>query len=289
MTDSRPDPNLTQRRAADPKSSVWVAASAGSGKTKVLTDRVLALLVDGAKPDGLLCVTFTKAAAAEMANRIHRELSKWTRMDEGELSTAIRSLDGGTVTPKKLACARRLFAEVLDLPGGLRIRTIHSFCQSVLGRFPLEARVAPNFEAMDERQAAEAMELARDTVLRAAEGNAPLNAALTAVTARAAEGTFSDLMAGLSRHRAWLAPDALRRVGGLDGAIAALHQALGAEPGLDEDQVIADACAPDAVDEVGLRLAVKALMDFGTGPNQEKGRIIAAWLAGGAGNPYRDI
>ncbi|HAE02631.1 MAG TPA: double-strand break repair helicase AddA, partial [Rhodospirillaceae bacterium] len=281
MTDSRPDPNLTQRRAADPKSSVWVAASAGSGKTKVLTDRVLALLVDGAKPDGLLCVTFTKAAAAEMANRIHRELSKWTRMDEGELSTAIRSLDGGTVTPKKLACARRLFAEVLDLPGGLRIRTIHSFCQSVLGRFPLEARVAPNFEAMDERQAAEAMELARDTVLRAAEGNAPLNAALTAVTARAAEGTFSDLMAGLSRHRAWLAPDALRRVGGLDGAIAALHQALGAEPGLDEDQVIADACAPDAVDEVGLRLAVKALMDFGTGPNQEKGRIIAAWLAGG--------
>ncbi|MAO92685.1 MAG: double-strand break repair helicase AddA [Rhodospirillaceae bacterium] len=281
MTDPRPDPNLTQRRAADPKSSVWVAASAGSGKTKVLTDRVLALLVDGAKPDGLLCVTFTKAAAAEMANRIHRELSKWTRMDEGALSTAIRNLDGGTVTPQKLARARRLFAQVLDLPGGLRIRTIHSFCQSVLGRFPLEARVAPNFEAMDERQAAEAMELARDTVLGAAEGNATLNAALTAVTARAAEGTFSDLMAGLSRHRAWLAPDALRRVGGLDGAIAALHQALGAEPGLDEDQVIADACAPGVADEAALRLAATALLDFGTGPNQEKGRIIAAWLAGG--------
>ncbi|MDF1749372.1 MAG: double-strand break repair helicase AddA [Alphaproteobacteria bacterium] len=281
MTSPKPDPNLTQRRAADPKSSVGGAARAGRGKPTVLTDRVLALLVDGAKPDGLLCVTFTKAAAAEMANRIHRELSEWTRLEEGDLSTAIRSLDGGTVTPEKLARARRLFAQVLDLPGGLRIRTIHSFCQSVLGRFPLEARVAPNFEAMDERQAAEAMELARDTVLRAAEGNATLNAALTAVTARAAEGAFSDLMAGLSRHRAWLAPDALRRIGGLDGAIAALHDALGAESGMDEAQVIADASAPDAVDEIGLRLAAEALLGFGTPPNQEKGRIIGAWLAGG--------
>ncbi len=282
---ARPDPNLTQRMAANPADSVWVAASAGSGKTKVLTDRVLALLVSGARPDGLLCVTFTKAAAAEMANRIHRELSKWTRIDEAALETAIRNLDGGTVTPEKRARARRLFAQVLDLPGGLRIRTIHSFCHSVLGRFPLEARIAPNFEAMDERQAAEAMELARDTVLRAAEGNAALAAALQAVTERAAEGVFADLMASLSRHRAALSREGLRSAdgerGGLDGAVRALHAALGAEPGVNEGDVIADACAPDAVDEIGLRLAAEAMMGFGTKPNQDKGRILAAWLAGG--------
>ncbi|WP_420419087.1 PD-(D/E)XK nuclease family protein [Pacificispira sp.] len=97
-TAPKPDPDLIQRRAADPKASVWVAASAGSGKTKVLTDRVLALLVDGAAPDGLLCVTFTKAAASEMANRIHRRLSQWTRLSDAELENAIRRLDGGRVT-----------------------------------------------------------------------------------------------------------------------------------------------------------------------------------------------
>lgn len=279
-TTQKPDPDLIQRRAADPKASVWVAASAGSGKTKVLTDRVLALLVDGAKPDGLLCVTFTKAAASEMANRIHRRLSQWTRLSDAELETAIRRLDGGSVTAEKMNRARRLFAQVLDLPGGLRIRTIHSFCQSVLGRFPLEARVAPNFEAMDERQAAEAMDLAQETVLRAALAGGVLGEALERVTARAIESGFSDLMAEMSRRRGWLS-EALRRHGGLEGTIAALYEALQAEPGLDEATIIAEACAADAPDEMGLRLAAEALRDFGGKGNQDRWPVIEAWLNGG--------
>lgn len=276
----RPDPDLIQRRAADPRQSVWVAASAGSGKTKVLTDRVLALLVDGAKPDGLLCVTFTKAAASEMANRIHRRLSEWTRLDDTALEGAIRALDGGMVTAQKMERARRLFAEVLDLPGGLRIRTIHSFCQSILGRFPLEARIAPNFEAMDDREAAEAMELARDTVLRAAAGGGELGDALTAVAARAAETGFTELMTEFSGRRAWLARS-LRHYGSVEAVVEALHDLLQAERGLDEAEVIARACDGSRFDEATLRDAARALIDYGSAPDQERGRAAAAWLAAG--------
>lgn len=276
----RPDPDLIQRRAANPRDSVWVAASAGSGKTKVLTDRVLALLVDGAKPDGLLCVTFTKAAASEMANRIHRRLSEWTRMDDADLEAAIRALDGGAVTAEKLGHARRLFAQVLDLPGGLRIRTIHSFCQSILGRFPLEARIAPNFEAMDDREAAEAMELARDTVLRAAAEGGALGEALTAVAARAAETGFTELMTAFSSRRAWLSR-ALRHYDGVEATVAALYEVLQAEQGLDEIQVIARACDGTGFDEAAMRDAARALIDHGSAADQERGRTAAAWLAAG--------
>jgi ATP-dependent helicase/nuclease subunit A len=275
--DGRPDPNLFQRRAADPRSSVWVAASAGSGKTKVLTDRVLALLVDGADPAGLLCITFTKAAAAEMSNRIHARLAKWTRLGEAELSDAVRRLDGGEPTADRLARARKLFAEVLDLPGGLRIRTIHAFCQSVLGRFPLEAGVSPNFTAMDEREAAEAMRLARDTVLRAAAAPGPLADALAAVTDRAGEDVFAGLLAALAGQRRRLA-ETLRREGGIEGTVAALNRALESEPDLSETDVIAEACAPGAADEAALRAAVGALAAFGSDKNKDKAKQMEAWL-----------
>ena len=287
MTEKRPDPDFVQRLAADPRASVWVAASAGSGKTKVLTDRVLALLVEGARPDGLLCVTYTKAAAAEMANRIHKRLSDWTQLPDHKLRDEIRHLYGGSVGDDKLAHARTLFATILDLPGGLRIRTIHSFCQSVLGRFPLEARISPNFQAMDEREAAEAMGLARDTVLTAAQsGASALAEALTAVTVRVQEDQFARLMAALSSNRKELG-EALQQPGGLDAAVTRLYAALSAEPGVTEEAVIAQACraGPEAgaADEAGLRHAVEAMVGFGSQPNKDKAKIIEAWLNGGPG------
>lgn len=282
--DGRPDPDFVQRRAADPTASVWVSASAGSGKTKVLTDRVLALLVDGARPEGLLCVTFTKAAAAEMSNRIHKRLSDWTQLSDRALDKAIRDLDGGTVTDAKRARARQLFAKILDLPGGLRIRTIHGFCQSVLGRFPLEAEISPNFTALDEREAAEAMVLARDTVLTAARRPGPLADALEAVTTRVQEDEFARLMSGLSRERRALGV-AVARLGGIDPAINALYDLLGAERGVEEMDVVAEAChgGPGGPDEIGLRLAADAMRDHGSEPNKKKARAIHAWLAGGLG------
>ncbi|MEM7271070.1 MAG: UvrD-helicase domain-containing protein, partial [Pseudomonadota bacterium] len=140
-----------QRRAADPAGSVWVAANAGSGKTRVLTERVARLLLKGAPPARILCLTYTKAAAAEMRNRLFGTLGQWSMMAEGELRAAIEALTGAS-PPADLSQARRLFAEALETPGGLNIQTIHAFCDSLLRRFPLEADAPPGFQTLDDRE-----------------------------------------------------------------------------------------------------------------------------------------
>lgn len=140
-----------QRRAADPAGSVWVAANAGSGKTRVLTERVARLLLDGAPPQKILCLTYTKAAAAEMQSRLFGMLGGWAMMEEGALREQLSSLTGGEITID-LDQARRLFAEALETPGGLKIQTIHAFCDSLLRRFPLEAGAPPSFRMLEGRE-----------------------------------------------------------------------------------------------------------------------------------------
>ena len=154
-----------QRRAAAADRSAWVAASAGSGKTKVLTDRVLSLLLAGGDPGRILCLTFTKAAAAEMAVRVTARLAKWAVTDEAALHDALAQLLGRQAHQDELLRARRLFARVLDVPGGMKIQTVHGFCQSVLRRFPLEAGISPQFEVLDPLSAAE-LAATSDTAVR---------------------------------------------------------------------------------------------------------------------------
>ncbi len=157
------DATIRQRRAADPEYSVWVSASAGTGKTKVLTDRVLRLLLSGVAAGKLLCLTYTKAAAVEMNSRVSKKLSQWAIADDTELEKELSKLFGclpadfGEVQKLKTR-ARKLFALMLDTPGGIKIQTIHSFCQEILRRFPLEAGISPHFEVMDSRGEHEAME-----------------------------------------------------------------------------------------------------------------------------------
>lgn len=139
-----------QQTAAHPLNSVWVSASAGSGKTKVLTDRVLNLLLTGTAPEKLLCLTFTKAAAAEMANRITSTLKSWAIQTDDDLVQLLKELGGFYPSDEIIKTARSLFVKVLETPGGLKIMTIHSFCQSILKRFPIEARISPQFEVIDE-------------------------------------------------------------------------------------------------------------------------------------------
>jgi ATP-dependent helicase/nuclease subunit A len=141
-----------QQLAAHPHHSVWVAASAGSGKTKVLTDRVLNLLLEGCDPTRILCLTFTKAAAAEMANRVRVRLGEWTILSDNDLQKSLENLQGFPPSDEKLKRARTLFGLTLDTPGGLKIQTIHSFCQSLLKRFPLEAGLSPFFEVANDTQ-----------------------------------------------------------------------------------------------------------------------------------------
>ena len=131
------DADRNQRIAADPATSVFVTANAGSGKTKVLVDRLLRLLLAGTPPTRLLCLTYTKAAAAEMANRVADILAGWAAMETKALRKALDDVADEPITDELLSRARRLFATLLDAPGGMRIVTIHSFCQSLLARFPI--------------------------------------------------------------------------------------------------------------------------------------------------------
>jgi ATP-dependent helicase/nuclease subunit A len=143
-----------QVQSADPRASSWIAANAGSGKTRVLTERVARLLLSGVQPQHILCLTYTKAAAAEMQNRLFRLLGEWAMKPDAELRAALLQLgEAGALPSADLARARRLFARALETPGGLRIQTIHSFCATLLRRFPLEAAVAPGFQELDDRAA----------------------------------------------------------------------------------------------------------------------------------------
>jgi ATP-dependent helicase/nuclease subunit A len=149
------DATRAQVRAATPDRSSWVSANAGSGKTRVLTDRVARLLLAGTDPQKILCLTYTKAAAAEMQNRLFKTLGGWAMLEDDDLRAALTTLGatGGTIPDADLARARTLFARALETPGGLKIQTIHSFCDALLRRFPLEAGVTPQFSVLEDRQA----------------------------------------------------------------------------------------------------------------------------------------
>ncbi len=150
----------SQRLAAHPSHSAWVAASAGSGKTKVLTDRVLNLLLEGCSPERILCLTFTKAAAAEMSNRLRSRLGEWAIMPEADLEKDIETLQNQPPSQEKRERARILFSLILDTPGGLKIQTIHSFCQALLKCFPLEAEISPFFEVTNSTEQIKLIEAA---------------------------------------------------------------------------------------------------------------------------------
>ena len=141
-----------QHQAADPHQSVWVSANAGTGKTRVLTNRILRLLINGAAVSDILAVTYTRAAAAEMRNRLFDTLSRWAVIAETALTDEIMAMGIDRPSQEQLARSRRLFAHMLDHPSGVRIETVHAFAQSILRRFPLEAGVQPYFDLATNEQ-----------------------------------------------------------------------------------------------------------------------------------------
>ncbi|HVW93690.1 MAG TPA: double-strand break repair helicase AddA [Devosia sp.] len=168
-----------QRRASNPLSSVWVRANAGSGKTHVLTERVMRLLLAGVRPEEILCLTYTKAAAAEMRRRVSARLAEWSLLPAGELAAALEKLEGRAPSKAELARARTLFAHALETPGGLKINTIHAFCESVLHRFPLEAGVPFDFSVIEEAEAEDMIARTREAVLaEGLRGASPIAAAV---------------------------------------------------------------------------------------------------------------
>ncbi len=264
-----------QLSAADPAVSAWVSASAGTGKTHVLTSRVLRLLLAGTDPQKILCLTFTKAAAAEMANRVQETLARWVTFDDTALDQALITL--GITRPVDLRPrARRLFAEVLDCPGGLKIQTIHAFCQSLLARFPLEAQLPPHFQLIDERSAAEALNDAVNDVMLDIDDHdsGHIAAALARISRRMTEYSFIDFVAALVRERGLL--ERMRRAyTTVPGMMVATARVLGLRGDETADTILQN--FRTASDRDGLRRAVTALSAGGKTDN-DRAALIRAWL-----------
>ncbi|HZP10634.1 double-strand break repair helicase AddA [Methyloceanibacter sp.] len=231
-----------QARASDPSASAWVSASAGTGKTAVLVKRVQRLLLAGFKPESILCLTYTKTAAAEMQNRLLKELAAWATISEDDLRERLQELTKRTPEAGELREARRLFARTLEAKGGLKIYTIHGFCERLLQRFPLEARVTPHFSVLDEPEQALLRRRAFDAVFaRAAEDReGALGQALAHVITLTSESHFRKVIDAVLAMRGEMARIAAYHGGRSDWAereAAALKRLLGVHEVKEEDLI----------------------------------------------------
>lgn len=249
-----------QQAAANPHTSAWVSANAGTGKTHVLVNRVARLLLAGAPPSRILCITYTKAAAAEMTQRLFERLGKWSMADDNALRKELRELEGERADEEDLRRARRLFARALETPGGLKIQTIHAFCQTVLTRFPIEAGVSPGFTMIDEETAAELQTRARHDMLSriVAKEDAALSAAHAVLVAELGDQSYRELLDTVQQRsdRIESAEDAFAS---LDALRETMARHLGLSPDASPSTILADACADDAADRDGLLRAADAL------------------------------
>ena len=266
----RPTPD--QLRASNPAHSVWVSANAGSGKTHVLVERVIRLLLAGADPAAILCITFTKAAAAEMSGRLFERLGTWTGLDDAALRAALRQLGVESDTPEVMVRARRLFTLALETPGGLKIQTIHAFCERLLHLFPVEAGMAPGFHVMDERTAQELRQRATVSILQAAK-DAPDGARATGfrlLTERLNPEQFEVLIKTFSASLADLG-SAARLSTDEYAALLKMHLGLAR----DADQVSLTR-AINAIDRAAYTLHAHALQNY---PTHNKRNIASLLLA----------
>jgi ATP-dependent helicase/nuclease subunit A len=222
-----------QKTASNPAASAWVGANAGSGKTYVLVDRVTRLMLAGVDPMSILCLTYTKAAAKEMANRLHERLGEWVGLSNAALSKQLVQMGHDDVGHQTLSRARRLFTAALETPGGLKIQTIHAFCERILQLFPVEAGLAPGFEVLEASQSKQLLWEARDHVLRQAQGgeSSPFAGALDIVTRHTHSDSFDALLERLLSKR-----QTLRDAMAQHGSIEDIGQALRAELGVDPQQ-----------------------------------------------------
>ena len=231
-----------QARAADPGRSVFVTANAGSGKTTTLVNRVARLLLGGATPGAILCVTYTKAAAAEMQARLFETLGKWAVMDDADLSRSLAELDGrdpSGLSPADLSSARRMFARALETPGGLKIQTIHAFCEKLLRRFPLEAGVSPRFTVLENEAALALTREAREDLALAAfrDPAGPIGQAYSHFAVELHWDGFQSLLAMIESDRAKL----LAYIDGVEsGQMPTPHTLTGADPDASPDRIEAD-------------------------------------------------
>ncbi|MDP1703035.1 MAG: double-strand break repair helicase AddA [Aestuariivirga sp.] len=220
-----------QKSASNPAASAWVGANAGSGKTHVLVDRVTRLMLAGVDPMSILCLTYTKAAAKEMANRLHERLGAWVGLSNAALTKQLIQMGHDDVGHQTLSRARRLFTAALETPGGLKIQTIHAFCERILQLFPVEAGLAPGFEVLESSQSRQLLREARDQVLREAQGEetSPFACALEITTRHTHSDSFDALLERLLSKRQTL-KDAIAAYGSIENIGKALRAEFAIEP-----------------------------------------------------------
>lgn len=259
-----------------PGASVFVSANAGAGKTSLLTNRVLSLLLHGVSPSKILCLTFTNAAAAEMANRIQKELGRWVMAEEGALQEALSKLLGHAPDPHVMARARSLFADVLESPEGVRIQTIHGFCQSLLRRFPLEAGVSPHFTVMDGRSEQELLQEARLRLFEnSVHAEQELREALYFLAHSLSESTFTSLIQEIIGNKRRF-QELLTPLHGVEVIIDRLYRALKLTKSTTFASLIEAGLEYDDKAIAKWRIIIKQYMD---NEEQDKGNVLAEWFA----------
>ncbi len=267
----------SQLLASDPRELVWLSASAGTGKTQVLTGRVLRLLLSGVPPETILCLTFTKAGAAEMADRIHARLASWVRMKDAQLGEELSAL-GERVSIDRRDFARTLFAKVLDAPGGgLRIQTIHAFSQTLLAGFPAEAGLSPGFRPLEGREQAALARRTLADLLNGAEagGDLGLIGDVQALSLRLGEEKAEAYLQRCARDI-----EAMESLGPREGIAARVRMALDVPLG-DVEEAIVAACCDDAFDIQALRAVAAHNANWGSSNGLKRADVIARWLGAG--------
>ncbi len=270
-----------QREAVRPADNIWLSASAGTGKTQVLTARVIRLLLeDGVEPENLLCITFTKAGAAEMAERINRLLASWVQLDDHSLFRDLEAI-GAVSGPAARQRASELFAKVLDAPGGgLQIMTIHSFCQSLLGSFPEEAGLVPGFKLIEGPEQQELLRQALASMVIEAEGRGDDELIRNLQDLSLAMGEEAALK---FLHKCAAAPDAMDAIPEGQGATVWARRL--AEVTFEEtaEEMLETALADESIDGVTIRSIAEKNLAWGKGNPDSRGgkraEVIYDWLA----------
>jgi ATP-dependent helicase/nuclease subunit A len=276
MTPAKPSADTPQIEASDPRRSVWVSANAGSGKTTVLVQRVIRLLLDGVAPSRILCLTYTKAAAAHMANEILKKLGAWVRLDDAALDAALAGVDPRAPDERRRALARRLFSAALETPGGLKVQTIHAFCDRVLHMFPVEGEAPAGFSVIDEYTERDLIERARIEVMLEAglHPDRPLGQAFSHCLAICGDDGIRETLAEAVRERHLL------QAIGFDEIAAALPRGLRLDPGDTLQSLTVKILESTHLPRAEWRNVLSALSGFGGNIEDVVEKLSAACAAG---------
>ncbi len=268
--------NVQQLCAVEPDENIWLSASAGTGKTQVLVARVLRLMLeDDISPENILCITFTKAGAAEMAERINKQLTSWVQLDNVNLHNDLQSI-GYEVGPQARQKASQLFAKVLDAPGGgLQIMTIHSLCQSLLGSFPEEAGLAPGFKPVEGREQAELYREALSAMIVTSETSGD-DWIVKNMQSMALNMGEDSALAFLQRCAAQY--DALAIVPDGDGTVVYTRRLVGLDFEGSTEEMLVNACSDSVIDRVSIELIATLNAEWGAKTGVARADTIHNWL-----------